>query len=151
MNSYDSREDSLTHIEEVKRIFNFVIIPELERRKENHDKSKLENPEKACYDELIPKLKETKYGSKEYEEVRKEMYEKGLKHHYENNSHHPEHFPDGINSMTLIDIVEMFVDWLAASKRSDTGFKNGLKSNQKKFKMDPQLYQIFLNTYKYYF
>ena len=53
--------------------------------------------------------------------------------------------------MTLIDIVEMFCDWVAASKYSDTSFKDGLKFNKKKFKMSEQLYNIFLNTYKEYF
>lgn len=148
---YDSTYDTEKHIAEIKRVFNFVILPELEKRKENHDQSKLVNPEKECYDKYIPMLKEVKFGSKEYVEVRNKMHEDGLKHHFEVNRHHPEHFPDGIESMTLIDIVEMFCDWMASSKYSDTSFKDGLKFNKKKFKMSEQLYNIFLNTYKEYF
>lgn len=149
--AYDSTVDAKKHIAAIQRLFNNVIIPELEKRKESHDESKFKSPEKETYDKYIPMLKETKYGTDEYYEVRKKMEQEGLKHHYEVNRHHPEHFPGGINDMTLIDVVEMFCDWYAASLNSDTGFKSGLKNNKNKFHMSEQLYQIFLNTYKEYF
>ena len=149
--AYDSTVDAKKHITAIQRLFNNVIIPELEKRKESHDESKFKSPERETYDKYIPMLKETKYGSDEYYEVRKKMEQEGLKHHYEVNRHHPEHFPGGINDMTLIDVVEMFCDWYAASLNSDTGFKSGLKNNKNKFHMSEQLYQIFLNTYKEYF
>lgn len=149
--AYDSTVDAKKHIAAIQRLFNNVIIPELEKRKESHDESKFKSPERETYDKYIPLLKETKYGSDEYYEVRKKMEQEGLKHHYEANRHHPEHFPGGINDMTLIDVVEMFCDWYAASLNSDTGFKSGLKNNKNKFHMSEQLYQIFLNTYKEYF
>lgn len=149
--AYDSTVDAKKHIAAIQRLFNNVIIPELEKRKESHDESKFKSPERETYDKYIPMLKETKYGSDEYYEVRKKMEQEGLKHHYEVNRHHPEHFPGGINDMTLIDVVEMFCDWYAASLNSDTGFKSGLKNNKNKFHMSEQLYQIFLNTYKEYF
>lgn len=148
---YDSSHDTLRHTDMVKRIFNFIILPELEKRKENHDLSKLRSPEKEVYDEYIPKLKETPFGSKEYVKVRNEIQENGLKHHFEENRHHPEHFKNGINDMTIIDLVEMFVDWEASAYYSDTSFKDGLKFNKKKFNMSEQLYQIFANTHKEYF
>ena len=149
--AYDSTVDAKKHIAAIQRLFNNVIIPELEKRKESHDESKFKSPERETYDKYIPMLKETKYGSDEYYEVRKKMEQEGLKHHYEVNRHHPEHFPGGINDMTLIDVVEMFCDWYAASLNSDTGFKSGLKNNKNKFHMSEQLYQIFLNAYKEYF
>ena len=149
--AYDSTVDAKKHIAAIQRLFNNVIIPELEKRKESHDESKFKSPERETYDKYIPMLKETKYGSDEYYEVRKKMEQEGLKHHYEVNRHHTVHFPDGINGMTLIDVVEMFCDWYAASLNSDTGFKSGLKNNKNKFHMSEQLYQIFLNTYKEYF
>jgi hypothetical protein len=33
-----------------------------------------------------------------------------LKHHYENNRHHPEHFKNNIDDMNLIDLIEMLCD-----------------------------------------
>ena len=72
-----------------------------------------------------------------------------LDHHYAKNKHHPEHYPDGINDMTLVDLVEMFADWKAATMRHNDG--NLLKSieiNTKRFNIDKQLAQIFVNTAK---
>ena len=70
-----------------------------------------------------------------------------LKHHYEINSHHPEHYEEGIDGMTLFDLVEMFCDWKAASLRhSDGNFISSLEYNKKRFNMDDQLYSIFTNT-----
>lgn len=147
---YDSTIDARSHITTVNRFMSKIIV-ELEKRSTYHDASKLEEPEKSCYDKYIPLLKEAKYGTPEYLEIRKNMEKEGLKHHYEANRHHPEHFKDGINDMTLVDIVEMFIDWQAASQRSDTGFKEGLKSNRKRYGINEQLYRIFLNTDKEYF
>ena len=148
--SYDSTVDAKKHIKEIQKVLNYVMVKELEKRAKDHDQSKLHNPEKSCYDKYIPMLRTAKYGSKEYEEIRDKMLNEGLKHHYEANRHHPEHFKNGINDMTLIDVVEMFCDWYAASKNSDTGFESGLKMNKNKFKMSEQLYQIFKNTYDVY-
>jgi hypothetical protein len=52
--------------------------------------------------------------------------------------------------MTLFDIFEMFVDWFAASLRSDTGFEKGLSMNKERYNMSDELYQIFVNTYEEY-
>lgn len=144
---YNSKKDTLIHIHNIKKVMS-KFIEKFYDRKQNHDKSKLESPEKETYDTYIPLLKETQYGTKEYYEIRDKMEKEGLKHHYEVNRHHPEHFPNGINDMTLIDLVEMFSDWLAASKVSDTNFETGLLNNKKRFKMSDQLYQIFKNTYE---
>lgn len=143
---YDSKKDTLIHIHNIKKVMK-KFIEKFYDRTQNHDKSKLESPEKETYDTYIPLLKETQYGTKEYYEIRDKMEKEGLKHHYEVNRHHPEHFPNGINDMTLIDLVEMFSDWLAASRVSDTNFETGLLNNKKRFKMSDQLYQIFKNTY----
>ena len=146
---YDSSKDSLAHIEIVQNLFNRVIIPELQKRAELHDKSKLSSPEKETYDKYIPMLKPVKYGTKEYYEIRDKMAQEGTKHHYEVNRHHPEHFENSdISKMNLIDILEMFIDWYAASQRSDTGFEKGLKNNCERFHISDQLASIFENTYQ---
>lgn len=79
---------------------------------------------------------------------------KGLKpaldHHYANNMHHPEAHENGIDGMTLYDIVEMFLDWRAAVERHDDGdIMKSIEHNEKRFKINPQLSQIFRNTVKY--
>ncbi len=72
-----------------------------------------------------------------------------LKHHYENNEHHPEFHKDGINGMTLIDLIEMLCDWKASSERHENGdiFKS-LKINTERFQISPQLLSILENTAK---
>lgn len=148
---YDSTDDTLLHILNIQNVFNLIIIPELFDRALKHDASKLENPEKEMYDKYIPLLRTAKYGTPEYEEIRKKMYEDGLKHHYKSNRHHPEHFKNGINDFTIIDLVEMICDHFAASLRSDTSFISGLDGNAKKYKYPKELSNIITNTYNEYF
>lgn len=144
---YDSTVDAKAHIEIIQKIMN-KVIDSLKDRSINHDKSKLEDPERSMYDKYIPMLKTTKYGSEEYYDIREKMQKEGLDHHYEVNSHHPEHYENGIDGMDLIDLIEMYCDWKAASSKSDTSFEKGLESNAKRFKMSDQLLSIFKNTSK---
>jgi hypothetical protein len=86
------------------------------RRALAHDLSKLDTPEVEVFDEFTPKLAEIAYGTPEYEACRQAMGV-ALEHHYAHNAHHPEHHAGGIYSMTLLDLIEMLVDWKAASER----------------------------------
>ena len=146
MNKYDSRKDTLAHKDVIKKLILYHVVPELVYRSEFHDQSKLESPEKELFDKYTPLLKDTVYGGNQYNEYLKEMGI-ALDHHYENNRHHPEHFIFGIDDMTLIDVIEMFCDWKAASLRHKDGdFLKSLAINQERFKICNQLYQIFQNT-----
>ncbi len=142
---YDSAQDTEDHKKAVKHFMGVVII-KLSKRGLDHDNSKLEPPEKETFDEFTPLLKTLEYGSQEYKDALKNMGV-ALNHHYENNSHHPEHFENGINGMSLIDLLEMFCDWQAAFLRMGNGsFEESLEINRTRFEMSDQLYQIFLNT-----
>lgn len=144
---YDSREDTNQHIKAVQR-FMAVAIMSLSERRQAHDASKLQSPEKEMFDEYTPMLRVLTYGSDEYKATLEKMGE-ALKHHYENNSHHPEHYANGIDGMSLLDLIEMFCDWQAASLRHENGdFVKSLEINKSRFGMSDQLYQIFLNTLK---
>lgn len=148
MENYDSKADTLTHIKRVSELIGEFII-ELIKRQSTHDLSKLESPEKEKFDELTPRLKKLTYNSPEYKASLTELGE-ALKHHYENNSHHPEHYGNGIDGMNLFDIMEMFVDWKAATERHDNGdINNSIIINQNRFNMSPQLTNIFNNTVEY--
>ncbi|HEY7119686.1 MAG TPA: DUF5662 family protein, partial [Tepidisphaeraceae bacterium] len=72
-------------------------------------------------------------------------FEDILRLHYERNSHHPEHYPDGIVGMTLWDVVEMLCDWAAASQRKPGGSVN-LDWAINRFGIEPQLASILGNT-----
>jgi hypothetical protein len=120
----------------------------LATRAVEHDKLKLESPEVEIFTEYTPILANLTYGSDEYNQAL-EGLDVALQHHYANYRHHPEHFPNGINDMNLVDIVEMLCDWKASSLRQHDG--NLLKSievNAERFGYDEQLKQIFLNTAK---
>lgn len=146
---YDSTVDTKLHIENIQRVSK-PLMEDLTSRFENHDKSKLTSPELECYDKYVPMLKEVKYGTPGYFEVRQKMMDEGLKHHYEVNRHHPEHFKNGIEGMTLVDLVEFFCDTYAASLRSDTPFEKGFVTNCDKFHINGTLKKILLNTYEEY-
>lgn len=137
--------DTFRHIERVRNLLNKVIA-ELLKRGERHDQSKLESPEVELFTEFTPKLASSTYGSEEYEGFRKAMGP-ALEHHYANNSHHPEHWKNGIDDMSLLDIVEMLVDWKAASERHNNGnIRKSITINADRFKMSPQLVKILENT-----
>ena len=70
-----------------------------------------------------------------------------FQHHYENNTHHPEHFENGIDGMSLLDLLEMFCDWQAACMRhADGDITKSLEINRKRFGMSDQLHNIFQAT-----
>ena len=145
-----SKIETQKHIDTVRTLIE-IMREELWKRKESHDKSKLQSPEVEIFEIYTPKLKGSRYGSDEYKTFLKEM-KVALDHHYANNSHHPEFFVAGIRGMTLIDIIEMLCDWKAATIRHADGdiFKS-LEINQKRFGYSAELNQIFINTVKKFF
>jgi hypothetical protein len=70
-----------------------------------------------------------------------------LKHHYAHNSHHPEHYEDGIAGMSLLDLVEMLCDWKAATERhADGDLRRSIEQNQERFGYSDELRSILENT-----
>jgi hypothetical protein len=97
-----------------------LVVGILQKRAENHDKTKLEDPELPLFTEYTEKLAGCTYGSEEYQ---------------------------GFLNGNLIDVMEMICDWKAATLRHNDG--NILKSidiNTKRFNIDPQLAKILKNT-----
>lgn len=143
--TYNSVVDTQNHIDRVNQLLEYCEVA-LKERIGKHDLSKLESPEVEIFNEFTPKLKETTYNSDEYKEYLKEM-KVALDHHYSVNSHHPEHYENGIRGMDLIDIIEMLCDWKGASERHQNGnIKESIEINQKRFGYSDDLKQIFLNT-----
>lgn len=144
---YDSEAETLKHIKRVNELLINAVV-ELLNRAKKHDDSKLKSPEKELFDEFTPKLKNVVYGSEEYKEMLKEL-DLAIRHHYENNSHHPQYYEGGIDDMCLFDVIEMFLDWKAAGERDSGGniFKS-IEINAERFNLSPQLVSIFKNTAK---
>lgn len=142
---YDCTEDVKKHKKQVFNLMN-ILIGALQYRQKIHDDTKLLPPEKEYFDTYTPKLINLTYGSKEYDKMRKKMYP-ALKHHYKYNSHHPEHYKNGINDMDLVDLIEMLCDWVASTEKEKNGnISNSLKITKKRFKISNQLANIFRNT-----
>ncbi len=149
MTNYDSTADTLKHSHRVGELM-VQAINELNERSVRHDRSKTEPPELEVFNEYTPKLKHSTYGSDEYKGFLEGMGE-GLKHHYANNRHHPEHFENGINGMTLIDLIEMLADWKAATERHDDGdLSQSLEIQTDRFGISEQLALILKNTAEHY-
>lgn len=145
----DSTQNTLDHIGKVQtRIAEFQAA--LDQRAALHDQSKLKEPEKSGYDRLGTLLHSVTYGTPEYYVVMNDPQIKGaIRHHVENNSHHPEAHEGGVNGMSLLDLVEMFADWKAASERGGgVSFAKGLAINVERFGINDQLAAILANTVK---
>jgi hypothetical protein len=126
------------------------VVKEALDRSTCHDRSKTESPEVEVFDEFTPKLKTSTYGSDEYKGYLEAMGD-GLKHHYEANRHHPEHFDNGVNDMTLVDLVEMLADWEAATERHDDGdLAKSLEIQRERFGLSDQLVAILRNTAEHF-
>ncbi len=133
------------HIDLVRKFLRIAAV-EILKRGETHDRSKFDRAEVDVFTEFTPKLKGVTYGSDDYKGFLAQM-RPALEHHYAHNAHHPENKFNGIDGMNLFDVLEMFVDWLASTKRHNDGdMHKSIEINRARFKMSDQLVAIFRNT-----
>jgi hypothetical protein len=145
--AYDSRADTLKHSLRVGELI-VDVIGALCDRAVHHDLSKTESPEREAFDEHTPTLQTLTYGTEEYRAELRAM-KPAVEHHYRANRHHPQHFPDGVAGMTLVDLAEMLADWKAAGERhgaNDIGLRASLEIQRDRFGLSEQLYAILQNT-----
>ena len=134
------------HISRVRELLG-MAAKELNERGTCHDMSKHEEVESEPLARMcltVMREGNVPYGSEEYKK-RTAMLGPMLEHHYANNSHHPEHYDEGVDGMDLFDVVEMFFDWKAASERGDESHMSISKACEK-YSVSPQLEHIFKNT-----
>jgi hypothetical protein len=143
---YDSEKETTRHIDRVRYLIGQCAVILLERGV-RHDASKLSEAEKSFFDAVGKRLGQLIYNSEEYKHSLAEL-KPALDHHYSCNSHHPEHYPNGVNGMSLFDLVEMLMDWKAASERHSNamGIAESIEISCKRFKIGNQLNEILLNT-----
>lgn len=150
---YDSRPETATHIGRVRHFIGLAVA-DLMNRSNVHDASKLIPPEVEAFDIATPKLAGLEYGSDEYKQSLRDLGP-ALQHHFAHNDHHPEHYENGVQGMSLMALLEMLCDWRAASERvkqrtDDPGkvktFESGLAYNQERFGYSDELAGILLNT-----
>lgn len=123
-----------------------VCLRELSARQQDHDRSKLEEPERSIFAEWVPKLAATTYGTPEYVKMLSDIAP-ALDHHYKHNRHHPEYWSDGVRGMNLVDLLEMVCDWCAAAQRHDDGnVLTSIAFNQHRFGYSDEMRRVFENT-----
>lgn len=119
---------------------------DLNRRAVVHDESKWSPEEWPAFEAATPQLAGLTYGSDEYKAALASI-KPALANHYAKNGHHPEHHKNGVDDMTLADLMEMLCDWKAAGERHDNGcIHRSIAHNTERFKLSPQLVQILKNT-----
>jgi len=121
---------------------------ELIQRGIHHDDSKFEDEELPYYSNVIDEFEKHKFGTPEYNKAKDSVYE-AVQHHYKKNRHHPEHFPNGIDDMNLVDLIELLVDWKSASLNHPDKPGNILESLKwatEKYNISPQMVKILYNT-----
>jgi hypothetical protein len=120
-----------SHIKDVNALL-ILAAQELLSRAIVHDSSKLGPEEREKFSLAAAMFKEqgNEFGTDGYVAT-KEWLGEALKHHYMHNSHHPEHYPEGVMGMNLFDLLEMLLDWSAASAaRSEKGLMDLEKSQE---------------------
>lgn len=143
--AYCSFDETNDHRHRVRALMD-EVTERLAKRGMDHDLSKLGEPEKDWFDRFTPKLKDSAYGSEEYKGFLKEL-SPALDHHYAENRHHPEHHEDGVNSMNLLDLIELLADWKAASERHTTGnLAMSILLNEERFELSVWLKDCLLQT-----
>lgn len=153
MSLAECNEETRKHIAKVQYYIK-LITDELTLRGLNHDLSKLTSPEVEIFAKNTKKLARLKFQNENGE--MSDEYKASLAaispataHHYAVNRHHPEHYPNGINGMDLVDVVEMLCDWKAASLRQHDGnLLKSIEANAKRFNISKQLLEILVNTAK---
>lgn len=136
------------HIDRVNDLLRDISY-ELDFRGSIHDESKLQSVELyplAEMEELIATEGPAPYGTEEYKR-RTELLGPMLEHHYKYNSHHPEHYTNGIAGMDVLDLVEMLCDWKAASERNQDEMVN-ITYSCERYKIDGLLKAIIVNTFE---
>ena len=142
--------DIFIHKNKISNILSTLMNSMIYRSK-FHDSSKLSDEELPRYLSVIPELSKCKYGSEEYDEVKKHLG-KALEHHYLFNNHHMEYFNNTItisNGMNLLDLLEMISDWIASASRnakSKEDILNSIQLNINKYKFSTDLSTLIIST-----
>lgn len=114
-----------------------------------HDDSKLEEPEISLFSKNIEDFSNTnEYLSQDYNKLLQDIND-AKEQHYVNNRHHPEHFENGVDNMTLIDVIDMLLDWLCSNviyKNNIEEIEKMIRKQQKRFNLSDQLTKILINT-----
>lgn len=115
-----SAEESYKHIQQVQKLLG-KLIRELTYRQESHDITSVDGSEEFA-------------GS-------------GSDAHYLFNPHHPEFYKHGVRDMSLVDLMEMLIDWKSKCLTGDEcQIESVIEANQKRFGFSDEIKQLLINT-----
>jgi len=171
-----ARDETYKHIHRVQTLLG-IVSDEFRMRAQNHDKSKLESPEAEVFEEYTGKLAGCTYGSDEYKGYLEAMkpaldhHYANNSHHPEFYGYYAEcngcfkrfeqdfigpcdecgytqfQLRPNIGGMSLFDLLEMLVDWKAATERHNDGnLANSIEQNQKRFGYSDETKGFLTNT-----
>jgi UDP-N-acetylmuramate-alanine ligase len=150
-------DKKVKYLQEIRKHVRYVQIflhkfsEDLTNRGIVHDNSKFSEPELSGFSENIDNIPNLVYESDEYKKRWLEM-KPIIDVHHKSNRHHPEYWMNGVEDMSLSDIVEMLVDWKASSMRyKDGSLAKSVDINCEKYGISPQLKKILLNTIRDHF
>lgn len=110
-----------------------------------HDMSKYYSDEAAGF-ASARRTDHLPYGHPECQAAGQEIKET-IMLHKSRNRHHPEYHERRLNGMTLIDIVEMYCDWKAATqKNANPDLNHSINVNKDRYGISDQLKEIMCNT-----
>lgn len=145
----DTVQYVLDHKNAVRKRLTYLANQLLERA-EHHDDSKLKFPEILWLSEM-DKEPRYPYGTPEYAD-KKKRWKELFEHHYKYNRHHPEHFVNGVEGMSLTDLCEYLIDISSYQNVMHPEQVMELLNGQaERFKLSEQLNQILKNTLLEYF
>ena len=137
--------ETMRHILTIRALL-MEAVRELVNRGDAHDLSKLAPPEVDYFTKNTHTLAKLTYGSEEYKQALANM-KPALENHYAHNKHHTEHWPNGIHDMDLFDMLEMLLDWKAATLRHANGdILKSIELNAVRYGMPPALVKLIKNT-----
>lgn len=142
----DVIRSTATHIRRVGSLLAEVVY-KLTVRGVVHDASKWSENEWPAFEAATPLLADLTYGTPEYK-ASLDSIRPAVDHHQAHNTHHPEFYvANGIEGMSLLDLMEMLADWKAAGERNKDGcLMKSLLHNKDRFEISPQLFEILVNT-----
>jgi hypothetical protein len=128
------------------------FVSDLQERAMVHDDSKFGADEFPIYASMMDEFAANPFGTTGYFRA-KDAIKDATARHFKANRHHPEHFENGVDGMTLVDILEMLADWKAATLNHPEKpgcMIRSLDYGVKKYHISPQLATILLNTIRHY-
>jgi hypothetical protein len=137
-------EQNIAHVAMVRE-YMMKSVANLQDRLLHHDDSKFEEPERSAFEGLNEAIAGIPFGSEEYRVAIKAHLGGALTHHYENNRHHPNFYENGVEGMSLFDLIEFLCDIRAACDEKRKAVID-LEANQKFHNISESITQILRNT-----